>query len=177
MPITEKEIEEVTPFLKIRSFEKDDFLLNSNQTCKFMAFINEGSFRSFYIKSNGESTNLMLNSTNEFISDLDSLISESPSTMCIQAIKKSEITMISNVNLNRLYEKSLYWNKLGRKLTENVFIECKRRLETLLYKKPAERYTELLNNFPDFFNKYSLTDISKFIGITPQSLSRIRAKI
>ena len=176
IPISDKEIEEITPFLKIKILEKDEFLLRSNQICKFMTFIKQGSFRSFHIKLNGESANLMLNSSNEFISDLESLISDSPSNIFIQAIEKCEVIIISKDDLNLLYEKSLYWNKLGRKMTEFIFIISKQRLETLLYKKPKERYIELQQKYPIFFDKYSLTDISSFIGITPQSLSRIRAK-
>jgi len=177
IPTTEKEIKEVTPFLKIRTIEKDDFLLKANQISKSMAFIKSGCFRSFHIKSNGTSTNIMLNSEQEFISDLESFISQSPSNLFIQAIEKSELITISKIDLDRLCEKSLYWNKLSRRLTEDVFIISKRRLETLLYKTPKERYIELLNDSPEFFNKYSLTDISSFIGVTPQSLSRIRTTI
>lgn len=177
LPITKKEMEEITPLLKTKTVEKDELLLDPGQTCKFMAFILKGTFRSYHTKSNGESINLMLNSENEFISDLESFISKTPSNVYIQAIEKAEIITISAESLEKLYQKSPYWNTLGRKMTEEVFIVSKRRLENLLYNKPTERYMELINNYPDFFDKYSLTDISKFIGITPQSLSRIRAKI
>lgn len=176
VPITQKEIDEVSPFLKTRVLLKNDFLLRSNEVCKFLAFTKTGSFRMFHIRANGDQTNIMLNSEHEFVSDLHSLIAQLPSNINIQAIEKSEITLIAKDDLNSLYETSLYWNKLGRKLTEHVFVEAKLRLEDLLYKTPEERYRDLLNNYPHFLNRYSLTDIASFIGVTPQSLSRIRTR-
>jgi hypothetical protein len=78
--------------------------------------------------------------------------------------------------LDTISEGSLFWTKLGGTMTEHVFIIVKQRLESQLYKSPTERYMELQNNYAEFLNKYSLTDIASFIGVTRQSLSRIRAK-
>ena len=177
LPIAEREIEEVTPLLRTRTLLKDEFLLSENQPCNFLTFIKTGSFRSFHVKSNGNSSILMLNSNNEFISNYESFISGLPSNIYIQAIEKSEVITISKIALNRLLEDSLYWNKLGRILTENIFVIAKLRLESIIYKTPEERYRDLITNSPSFLEKYALTDIASFIGVTPQSLSRIRARM
>jgi CRP-like cAMP-binding protein len=177
LPMTEKEISEISPLLKTRTLLKDDFLLSEGQTCNFIAFIKIGSFRSFHINSSGSSINLMLNSTHDFISNLDSFISGTPSNIFIQSIEKSEVIVIHKNDINKLLENSLYWNKFSRIMTENVFIAAKSRLESIIYKTPEERYLELVTHFPEFLETYSLTDISSFIGVTPQSLSRIRARI
>lgn len=177
LPIGEKEIEEVTPLLKERTLLKDDFLLSEGESCKTLTFIKTGSFRSFHIKSNGSSANLMLNSNNELISNYDSFLSGLPSNIFIQSIEKSEVIIIFKNDLDKLLEDSLYWNKLGRILTENIFLVAKNRLESIIYKTPEERYLDLINYSPGFLESYSLTDLASFIGVTPQSLSRIRARI
>jgi CRP-like cAMP-binding protein len=177
LPISEKEIEELTPLLRTKTLLKDEFLLNQNQTCNFLAFIKEGSFRSFHVNSNGNSTNIMLTPMNEFISEYESYLTGLPANISIQSIKKSEVIIIYKKDLNKLLENSLYWNKLGLKLTENIFILSKLRLESIIYQTPEERYLDLITNSPDFLEKFSLTDISSFIGVTLQSLSRIRARI
>jgi CRP-like cAMP-binding protein len=176
LPISEKEINEITPFLKTITLEKDDFFLEQNQICKSLAFITNGSIRSFHIKLNGSTINIMLSSENEFVSDLDSFVTKTPSNLFIQAIEKTELITITKDDLDTISEGSLFWTKLGKIMTEHVFIIVKQRLESLLYKSPTERYMELQNNYPEFLNKYSLTDIASFIGVTRQSLSRIRAK-
>ena len=177
LPMAEKEVEEITPLLKIRTVVKNEFLLRESQTCHFLAFVKKGSFRSFHVNSNGKSTNLMLNSTHEFISNYDSYLSGVPSNISIQAIEMSEVITILKEDLDKLLETSLYWNKLGRMMSENMFLVSKLRLESILYQTPKERYFDLIKCSPEFLKKYSLTDISSFIGVTLQSLSRIRARI
>jgi len=177
LPMAKKEVEEITPLLKTKTVLKDEFLLHENQTCKFLTFVKKGSFRSFHVNSNGKSTNLMLNSTHEFISNYDSYLSGLPSNISIQAIEVSEVITILKKDLDKLLETSLYWNKVGRIMAENIFVISKLRLESILYRTPKERYFDLIKCSPEFLKKYSLTDISSFIGVTLQSLSRIRARI
>lgn len=177
LPMSETEVEEVTPFLKTRTVSKDECLLNENQVCTFLTFIKVGSFRSYYVNSEGRSINMMLNSENEFISNYDSFITQSPSNIFIQAIEESEVILIYKKDLDKLLEHSLYWNKLGKLLVESIFIIAKNRLESMIYKTPEERYLDLVAHFPNFLERFSLTDIASFIGVTPQSLSRIRARI
>lgn len=177
LPISQKEIDEVTPFTKHVILEKDNFLLKAGERSKFLTFIVKGSLRSFHIRPNGTQVNIMLSAEGEFVGDLDSVVTSTPSTIYIQAIEKTEIFRISTDDLETLYENSVYWNTIGRKATEQVFVVTKRRLETLLYKTPKERYLEVLEHTPHLLNRFSLADISGYIGITPQSLSRIRAEL
>ncbi|MFD1552879.1 hypothetical protein DNU06_08055 [Putridiphycobacter roseus] len=177
LPISESEITILKPLLQQKVLEKEEFLLQENQVCKFIAFIKKGSFRSFHYNANGTSTNLMLDSSQTLISNYESYISQQPSNVSIQATIKSEVIYISKNDLDHLLENSFYWNKLGRILTENIFILSKQRLESIIYKTPEERYQTLIKYTPDLLEQFSLTDIASFIGVTPQSLSRIRARI
>lgn len=177
LPISISEIKELKPFLEIKTLEKDEFLLRESQKCNFIAFIKKGSFRTYHINSNGTITNLMLDTENTLISNYESYISQEASNVSIQSTVKSEVICISKKNLDSLLENSFYWNKLGRILTENIFILSKLRLESIIYKTPEERYLELINHSPNLFEQFSLTDIASFIGVTSQSLSRIRARV
>ncbi len=85
--------------------------------------------------------------------------------------------LLNHKGLNSLYNDSFYWNKFGRIISEQIFINSKRRTEQLLFLSPKERYLLLLKEYPDFFQKYSLKHIASYLGITPQSLSRIRNQI
>lgn len=176
LPMTEKEIEEVRPYLKTKTVLKNDFLLSEDQTCRFMAFIKRGSFRHFHINPNGSLTNIWFSSTNELLSNYHSFRSGIPSNISIQAIEESEIIIIHKDDFDNLLENSFYWNKLGRLMVENIFFLSVNRLESMIYKTNEERYLDLVANSPEFLQKYSLTDIASFLGITIQSLSRIRAR-
>lgn len=176
-PMSPIEVNEIAPLLVMKKVNKNDFILRSGQKCDFFVYVNYGAIRTFSIGKNGENHNIMLNAENEFLGNLESYVTNQPSNVSIQAIEPSEIIMIFKKDLDKLYESSLYWNKFGRTLTENVFIESKNRLEFLLYNTPEERYINLLNSNPTFLVRYPLTDIASFLGITPQSLSRIRSRI
>ncbi|MDO6473296.1 Crp/Fnr family transcriptional regulator [Maribacter sp. 1_MG-2023] len=152
-------------------------LLCPPSVCNFIAFIKTGSIRSYHIDDNLIETNLLLKSNNEFITDYESFISLEPSALCIQSIDKGEMILLDRNGLYSLYETSFYWNKFGRIMSEQIFLNSKRRTEQMLFLSPKERYLLLLKNEPNFFQKYALKHIASYLGITPQSLSRIRNQI
>lgn len=152
-------------------------MLSPPDTCRFIAFIKEGSIRSYHRDDNLVDTNLLLKSKYEFITDYESFINQEPSTLWIQSIEKGEVIYLERDGLNSLYDTSFYWNKFGRIMSEHIFINSRRRTEQLLFLTPKERYLFLIENHPDYFQKYSLKHISSYLGITPQSLSRIRNQI
>lgn len=175
--MSSKEVDEITPLLVKKKIMKNDFILSQGQVCDFFVYINKGSLRTFSLGKKGDIHNIMLNSEYEILGNLESFVTNQPSNVSIQAIESSEVILIFKKDLNLLYETSLFWNKFGRTLTENVFIESKTRLEFLLYNSPEERYKILLSTKPKFINRYPLSDIASFLGITQQSLSRIRSRI
>ena len=152
-------------------------ILSPPDTCKFIAFIKEGSMRSYHRNDNLIETNLLLQSENQFITDYESFINQKPSTLWIQSIEKGEAIYLDQEGLYSLYDTSFYWNKFGRIISEQIFINSKRRTEQLLFMTPKERYLLLMKTQPDYFQKYSLKHISSYLGITPQSLSRIRNQV
>ncbi|CAM4085598.1 Crp/Fnr family transcriptional regulator [Zobellia roscoffensis] len=133
--------------------------------------------RSYHADDQLVETNLLLRSDNEFITDYESFISQEPSTLRIQSIEKGEAIFLDRAGLNSLYDTSFYWNKFGRIISEQIFVNSKRRTEQLLFLTPKERYLLLLKDHPDYFQKYALKHIASYLGITPQSLSRIRNQI
>jgi len=122
-------------------------------------------------------TNLLLCAQYEFITDYESFITQSPSKLAIQATVPSEVIILPHDVLVSLYEFSFYWNKFGRKVAENVYLNCKKRTEELLFLSPEKRYLTLMEQQPDYFQKYPLKHLASYLGITPQSLSRIRARL
>lgn len=176
-PITTTEINEIVPLLETKTVSKNDFILEEGQVCDFYFFVSKGSFRTFNSLPSGDTVNIMLNSENEIGGNLESYACQTPSNVSIQAIENAEAIFIFKKDLDLLYQKSLFWNTFGRVLTEKIFIESKNRLESILYNSPENRYLNLINNHPDFIERFPLSDIASYLGIKPQSLSRIRSRI
>jgi len=167
----------VKPYLSIIKFDEDELILCPPNTCDFIAFIKSGSMRSYHTNNNLVEINLLLKSKNEFITEYESFISQEPSTLSIRSIEKGEAIFLSKTGLNSLYNTSFYWNKFGRIISEQIFLNSKRRTAQMLFLSPKERYLLLFKNHPDYFQKYSLKHLASYLGITPQSLSRIRNQL
>ena len=177
LPIEENDWKAIKPYLSIIKFDEDEKFLCPPNICNFIAFIKSGSIRSYHTDDKLVETNLLLRSENEFITDYESFISQEPSTLSIQSIEKGEVIFLERTGLNSLYDTSFYWNKFGRIISEQIFLNSKRRTAQMLFLSPKERYLLLLNDHPDYFQKYSLKHIASYLGITPQSLSRIRNQL
>ncbi len=176
-PIEENNWLEIEPLLIIKNLAANDYLLKAGEVCTFIAFINEGSFRTFYTKDDEHETNFLLNAAFDFTNNYESFTTGLPSNLSIQAIENSEVILLPKAGLMTLYETSFYWNKFGRMAAEHIFIRSKRRAEELLFMSPEERYLNLMKYNADFFQKFPLKYIASYMGITPQSLSRIRARL
>ena len=149
--MSDVERKQMEPLLVEKSVKKHDCILNEGQVCDFFIYIKRGSFRTFNSANlNGDVMNVMLNYTNDIIGNMESYVTQQKSNVCIQAIESSDIIFIFKKDLDALYQDSLYWNKFGRKLTENVFIESKLRHESLLYYTPEQRYLNILETKPEF---------------------------
>ncbi|MGB1217674.1 MAG: Crp/Fnr family transcriptional regulator [Saprospiraceae bacterium] len=163
--------------LIVKEVNAGEYINKANEICDFIGFVNKGAFRAFYLNDEGVETSLLLNSKSEFITDYESYITGKLSKLNIQAIEDSELILLPKKALDELYETSFYWNKFGRLVAENVYLNCKKRTEELLFLTPEKRYLKLMDEHPEFFQKYPLRYISSYLGITPQSLSRIRARL
>jgi len=177
LPIEEETWLDMESLLVLKDLEANEYLLKPDEVCTFIAFIKKGTFRMFYTKDEEHETNLLLNATFEFATNYESFTTGLPSKLSIQAIEDSQVILLPKAGLMGLYENSFYWNKFGRIVAEQIFVSSKRRTEELLFMSPEERYLNLMKHNADFFQKYPLKHIASYLGITPQSLSRIRARL
>jgi CRP-like cAMP-binding protein len=163
--------------LKKITLKKSDFFLQSGEKCQYLGFVKKGTMRSYYINENGDDISFIFHFDNQFFADYESILCNSVSYLNIQAMEDSELLLLDKNDLQNLYEKEMYWQKFGRLMTEKIYLDTKKRLENLLYYSPEKRYTNLLEENPLVFEKIPQKYIAGYLGITPQSLSRIRKRI
>lgn len=112
-----------------------------------------------------------------FFASYSSLLSGLPSDVSIIAFTDCTVDVIDYSELKKAYEYSLMANKLGRIETERLYARKVRREKELLTKTAEQRYLSLISMNPEIIEKIPIKDISKYLGIQPESLSRIRKKI
>ncbi|WP_172278847.1 Crp/Fnr family transcriptional regulator [Chryseobacterium sp. LAM-KRS1] len=156
---------------------KSDFFLKQGEKCKYLGFIKSGTIRSFYINDQGREINFGFYFENEFFTDYESILCDTVSNMNIQAIEHCEILLLSKDDLQNLYKKEAYWQKFGRMMSEKIYLDAKKRIDDLLCYSPENRYLNLLKRNPMLVQKIAQKHIASYLGITEQSLSRIRSRI
>ncbi len=163
-------------FLKIEEIKKGDYLVTAGKTCDRIAYINEGLFRIYYLKD-GIEVNTCFCRENSITSSFESFVNKIPSKEYIQAIENSTLVTISNDSLSKLYELNPKWQSVSRLLTEKECLRLSSRATSLSFETAKEKYQNLLASQPEIIQRVSIQDIASYIGVSRETLSRIRSKI
>lgn len=169
--------EEFYALLKDTRLLKSDFFLKEGEKCKYLGFIRKGTLRCFYINDQGREINFGFYFENEFFTDYESILCDTVSNMNIQALENCEILLLSKEDLQDLYKKEAYWQQFGRVMSEKIYLDAKKRIDDLLCYSPENRYLNLLKKQPELVQKIAQKHIASYLGVTEQSLSRIRSRI
>ena len=158
-----------------KRIQKKEFLLSEGKICNMVAFIQKGTMRIFQIIDGTELTcDIILE--NSFITDFKSLNNGESSSINIQAIDDCNLLIINKVNLAKLYDSNKNIERLGRIMAEKIAIRTIEIAASLSFDKPEMRYKKLLSAQPELFQKVPQKYIANILGISPESLSRIRAR-
>jgi CRP-like cAMP-binding protein len=171
-----KEFNLALPYFNIRFLKKGEHFAEEGKVCRNFAFIISGFMRAFRYEK-GEEITLCLCSENLLATSTASFILQKPSDITITATEPTVLLTIGHSDLNMLYEKSTFWAKVGRVVTEREFLEVECRNRCYAKMNPEEKYKTLILENPDILNRVSLRIIASYLGITPETLSRIRKKI
>lgn len=163
-------------YLSIKKIKKGDYILAHNKICKHIYFVNEGFVRIFYYK-NGKDITEWFSNKNQFFFSITSYFDELPSNLIIEASEDSEIIFLSKKGLGRLMKSNLEIANLFIELLSGSLIFSQKRIESIQFETAKQRYFNLIKVQPTILNKMSLQHISSFLGITQETLSRIRSNI
>lgn len=154
------------------SFKKDQVIKSQGTTEKYFYFILKGSVGVFLWKENNFVC-LDFAFDGNFCGDYMSLLINKPTELEVVALENSEMLRISKVNFEKLGRKSI-GQVIMRISAESSFVEKQQQQIELLTKTAKERYEILLEKFPDIHQRIAQKHIASYLGITPQSLSRLR---
>ena len=162
--------------LKPVSLKKYAFYLKKGQVCKGMVLVYKGGLRYFSGDEKGDYT-IGFAFEGEWIGDYESFLLQLPSPDFIEAIEDCELFTLSYADMQALYQQSQRFERFGRLIAEKLFIDTAKTKRNLMIQSAEKRYVELLNTQPHIFERLPQHLIASYLGIQPQSLSRIRAKI
>ena len=141
-----------------------------------MFFIESGLVRGYYFSEEKEITNWFA-LEEEFATNFYAFITNKTSFENIQALEDCSLTKISYSALQNLYIKFPETERIGRIITENYYIKLEERILNIQFKTAKERYQKLAKTKPAILQRASLGQIASYLGITQETLSRIRAEV
>lgn len=157
-------------------FPKGSLITQYGQVENAVYFINKG-IAEMSIKSYMSEKIIDFFFEDEMVTAFTSFLNRLPTDVQICALIDCEVEVIAHADLMRAYSSSFEANRFGRILTEQGYIRKSNREKDLLTKTAEERYTEMFKNKSEYINNIPVNKIAKYLGIHPESLSRIRKKI
>ncbi len=176
LPLSREEFIAFAMLLTERRLVKREPLLRAGEVCNQIAFVNQGCLRYYYLKD-GNEFNGQFFFEGAWVGDYQSFLTGQPSIQYIDALEDANLLVISRADLQRLYTEQPRFERFGRLLAENVVVGSQRRTASLLFDTPEERYLKLITERPKVVERIPLHHIASYLGIKPESLSRIRKRL
>lgn len=167
---------EFTKYLQVRAFEKNEIIKEYHKAERFINILISGSAAHFILTDDKEVC-INLFYENQFFSDYLAFLTQSSTVIKTQALENCVVWSVSYDDLNELYSKSSRGLFIGKAIADAMFIRKQSEQINLLTLSPTDRYLKLIKERPEIFQRTSLKIICSYLGITAESLSRIRKKI
>ena len=174
--IPENELRDAQSFFNRKNFNKGEYLLQEGQICKNLYFVNVGLVKTFLLQDGKEHIRQFA-AENDFSVDLGSFLSQSKSSFFIQALEDTITLQINFSDLNALFNSSLHFMKLGKTIADQSTINLINKSVSLVKDEALKRYTDFIKERPNLIQRVPQFMIASYLGITPESLSRIRKEI
>jgi CRP-like cAMP-binding protein len=175
--ISEEQFLNIKDYFKHRSLKRNEFLLHVGETCKYNYFVNAGCLRFFTINEEGQELTRYFSFENRFATSMASFIKELPSIEYMQSIMKSEVLVISRQDYYHLVETTPEVNYVYRHMLEMAYIMSQERIYGFQGQSALERLKWLMDQEPKILSKLSNKVIASYLGVTPYTLSRLKAEI
>jgi CRP-like cAMP-binding protein len=173
-PLTESEIEIIKDTFVPKKIRKRQYLLREGEVCKYAAFIVKGAMRQYSIDDKGAEHIIRLTIENWWSVDRESFIMLTPSVYNIEAWEDTDVLVVTNADVTNRINPIKAFNEMARKLDENHAFAAQRRLSASISFSAEKRYSDFANTYPEFLQRFPQHMIASYLGITKETLSRIR---
>lgn len=174
--ITNEEISAIDETMDLHQFKKGFVLLSEGQTSSDVYFVLEGIVRQYYVIDGEEKTTDFF-SDEQWVVSLTNVSIDTPSTHYLECSTDCVLLKGDSKKGEELYKKHPNLGIISRKLMEKIFFAQQKKIETFTINSPIERYQNLLKTRTDLFQKIPQYQIASYIGVTAESLSRIRKRL
>ncbi|MBK9105982.1 MAG: Crp/Fnr family transcriptional regulator [Saprospiraceae bacterium] len=176
MPLTEEEALAITETMTIRQYSKGTVLLKEGQVSTEAYFVLEGCVRQYYLVGEDEKTNNFF-TEEQWVVSVTSMSQQLPSQYFLDCCLDSTLVVGNRQKEENLYKRFPKLETVSRKVMEKVFAEQQQIMASYTTDTPEQRYLKLLSSRPELFQRIPQYQIASYIGVKPESLSRIRKRL
>ena len=173
-PLSTECQQELIASSKVYVYKKGDIVVREGKFSKKVFFIVQGCSRAYYLKD-GKDISDWFTFENQFMASIVSFFSNEPSPHYVEFIEDSTVLEFSKDTVDKLSQKHHDFERLISKIVTETMLGLCERLYTIQFNKAEERYKHLLSIYPFITNRIPLTHIASYLGITLETLSRIRS--
>ena len=176
VPFEAKDFDELFAHFQLLQLKKGNQLIGPNEVVRHQYFVLEGSLRTYLIDSQGKEHTIQFAVENWWVSDYQSYYKECPSVQHVECLEDCRLLKISKEYLLGTFDRLPNLERYFRKQLENAFVAFQVRILSSLQLTAEERYTEFIKAYPNIEQRVKNYQIASYLGITPESLSRVRKK-
>ena len=177
IPLTKDEQEFIKNYLTLKKLRKKQYLLQEGDVCKCIAFVEKGALRLYKLSEDGSEHIVRFALEGQFMTDLFSFLTNETSLYNIDAIEESELVIITRSASDELRSRSEKYQQFSLQATSEAYIQLERRMTSVISLNVEERYKELTENYPNIIQRVPQHMIASYMGLTPETLSRVRKRI
>ena len=160
-----------------RNFIKKELIFSAGQKCNELFYVASGVLHSFSIDTKGESHTMQFGLEDYWMTDLYGFFGKGKAIFYLEALEQTKVYSISRSNFNEALNKLPKFERFNRILLQNAYIKSLHRIAKNYTEDAEKRYLDLLREQPDLIQRVPQYLIASYLGIKPQSLSRIRQGI
>ena len=156
------------------NFQRNALVVKPGEYVRHQYFVVQGCLRTYYLDDKDKDYTMQFAVENWWASDYIAYYSETKSSLYVECIEAVQLLAISKSNLNLLFQELPALEHFFRRQLESAFVAFQKRILANLHKPAEERYEDFLNSYPTIEQRVKNYQIASYLGITPESLSRIR---
>jgi len=175
--LSREEYEAFKALTKPAVIKRNELLAEEGKVARQIAFVVDGALHTYSTDSKGEKHVIQIALKNHWISDPYSFLSQQPALYNVQTIETSSVILLSKTNMDKACDLNPAFDRFFRLLIQQAYIQSLQRISGIYSESAEERYLRLIKDKPEVIKRIPQHYIASFLGIKPQSLSRIRKNL
>jgi len=174
--LTDDQAVKVKEVCRLKKLRRRQYLLQEGDVWRYNAFVQKGLLRTYRVDDKGQEHIIQFSAENWWAGDRYSYLSETPARYAIEALENTDVVLIAKNDYDSLLEALPAFNTFARMLLERTFVAAQNRIHADISFSAEERYQDFIKTHPTLLNRVPQHMIASYLGLKPETLSRVRSK-